>query len=85
MSYSQKYLIRKYFNLLFEEFIEDQKHRDVKIIFQDFSDSRIQGQTRRNKTKKVSQKFMTFMDKKNCPLKKVLFPPKFELVVVFFW
>ena len=56
MSYSQRYLIKKYFNLLFEEFIEDQKHRDIKIIFQDFSDSRIQGQTRRNKTKKVSQK-----------------------------
>ena len=56
MSYSQKYLIKKYFNLLFEEFIEDQKHRNVEIIFQDFSDSRIQGQTRRNKTKKVSQK-----------------------------
>lgn len=56
MSYSQRDLIKKYFNLLFEEFIKDQKHRNVEIIFQDFSDSRIQGQTRRNKTKKVSQK-----------------------------
>ena len=45
MFYSQRYLIKKYLNLLFEEFIEDQKHRDVKIIFQDFSDSRIQGQS----------------------------------------
>lgn len=63
MSNSQRYLIKKYFNSLVKRFIKDSKHRDIKIIFQDFSDSRIQGQTR----------------KKNEPIKKEKLFPKIML------
>jgi len=38
----QREQIEKYFNLLVAEFIKDSKHKDIKIIFQNFPDNPLQ-------------------------------------------
>jgi hypothetical protein len=59
---NQKHLIKKYFNLLVQEFIKDPKHKDIKIIFEDFSKPETQAQTTRYKNGRINSKGKTISE-----------------------